>query len=595
MSEKPTPIIKIKEEQRRRADNQIWNVAGDYDFAPQVRAYDEEGAAELYSNGIIGAYYKYFGTDLAPLWQAVHAALAEDICEQLVWIGLENACFEKESASRPAFPALRRAYANKKLENLNIDLPYPYDEVYRLSLERMLYAAHGPNPAESKTTYTPSGAAPSDLRHDPAALLDALLFTGDMSSEEITEAALDLLDRLTLLVPKEEVQEASERHFRLKLFHRAKKNNVLPQIRKNGADLMEHGDPAPNLYINTGKHYIFDMSAGKSDETICKFIHDIFGTQLFPDAETDKLERLLCVGDHENCHLYYAIGDGSLPDDLQGYGGIMRRNAVAQMGRNRRYHQENLTVTRTAINRLKEKWQNAILTYRQDSCVRSDHGSIAPNRVWRTEKTNDARIFDRLIPADDGDIYADILIDASLSQEERQMRVALQAYIIAEALTGCRIPVRVSSFCSVSGYTALTRYRDYGENNLNDRIFNFTTFGGNRDGLGIRMIGQLMERDNLWAEKRILIILSDTKPNDSINIISHGEAQLYKGDAGVDNTAKEVRTLKNRGVSVLCVFTGTDTDIAAAHKIYNRDFVRIKDLGDFAQAVGNLFLTCIRQ
>ena len=32
--------------------------------------------------------------------------------------------------------------------------------------------------------------------------------------------------------------------------------------------------------------------------------------------------------------------------------------------------------------------------------------------------------------------------------------------MIAEALTRCHIPVRVSSFCSISGYTVVTRYRD---------------------------------------------------------------------------------------------------------------------------------------
>ena len=46
--------------------------------------------------------------------------------------------------------------------------------------------------------------------------------------------------------------------------------------------------------------------------------------------------------------------------------------------------------------------------------------------------------------------------------------------------------MRVTSFCSLSGYTVLTRYRDYQEQDRNERIFRYFTTGCNRDGLAIR-------------------------------------------------------------------------------------------------------------
>ena len=57
----------------------------------------------------------------------------------------------------------------------------------------------------------------------------------------------------------------------------------------------------------------------------------------------------------------------------------------------------------------------------------------------------------------------DILLDASTSQKDRQETVSTQGYLIAEALTRCRIPCRVMSFCSMTGFTILRIFRGYDE------------------------------------------------------------------------------------------------------------------------------------
>ncbi len=102
------------------------------------------------------------------------------------------------------------------------------------------------------------------------------------------------------------------------------------------------------------------------------------------------------------------------------------------------------------------------------------------------------------------------LLDASTSQIDRQAVVAAQGYMIAESLTRCHIPVRVSSFCSLSGYTVVTRYRDYYETDKNDRIFNYFTTGCNRDGLAIRALAKGLEDSP--CEHKLVILLSDVSP-----------------------------------------------------------------------------------
>ncbi len=57
-------------------------------------------------------------------------------------------------------------------------------------------------------------------------------------------------------------------------------------------------------------------------------------------------------------------------------------------------------------------------------------------------------------------ITVDLLLDGSASQNRQQEKLATQACLIAESLSRCRIPVRVTAFCSVSGCTVLRVLRE---------------------------------------------------------------------------------------------------------------------------------------
>ena len=59
----------------------------------------------------------------------------------------------------------------------------------------------------------------------------------------------------------------------------------------------------------------------------------------------------------------------------------------------------------------------------------------------------------------------------------------------------------------------------------------------------------------------------------------------YKGVVGIKDTATEVRRARKRGVMVLGVFTGKETDLEAEKKIYGKDFIYIKDIQRFSDIV----------
>ena len=124
-------------------------------------------------------------------------------------------------------------------------------------------------------------------------------------------------------------------------------------------------------------------------------------------------------------------------------------------------------------------------------------------------------------------MIVDILLDASASQNRRQEQLATQGYILAEALTRCAIPVRVLSYCSVSGCTVLREYRDYRENQGNDRIFAFAAAGWNRDGLALRAVDWLLRRTG--EQQRLLLVLTDANPNDDTRLPGTGN-QVFSRD-----------------------------------------------------------------
>ena len=91
----------VSELQKRRAENMIWNAAQNHAFTPDFKAYDQNEEADLYWNTVIGAVRRHYDY---PKIEAVFRSFQEeedsDIYEGLLWLGLENAVFEKEKEDR---------------------------------------------------------------------------------------------------------------------------------------------------------------------------------------------------------------------------------------------------------------------------------------------------------------------------------------------------------------------------------------------------------------------------------------------------------------------------------------------------------------
>ena len=96
-------------------------------------------------------------------------------------------------------------------------------------------------------------------------------------------------------------------------------------------------------------------------------------------------------------------------------------------------------------------------------------------------------------------------------------------------------------FCSMTGYTIVRIFRDYLETGKNDRIFDYVSNGCNRDGLAVRTAAALMNESS--CEHRLMIVLSDVKPQDVVRIRDEEEDSFssYEKETGIRDTAYEVR------------------------------------------------------
>lgn len=317
---------------------------------------------------------------------------------------------------------------------------------------------------------------------------------------------------------------------------------------------------------------------------IYKRVEYYYGQSYLNESERRKIESRHCRNVHEGCRIHFTDGVLRSPCD-----NVFQLKYVTRQKENNLFEfQFKLKTFRRQINKLKESLSRLLVEESASDRVYSDCGTIYANKAWRIGRSSNNKVFYKDIDNGKGRYVIDILLDSSGSQTSKQFMVAIQAYIMAAALTLAGIPNRVMGFQSFLDYTILKRFRDYNDDVRKcEDIFEYYCSGNNRDGLAIKATCDgLLERDE---ENKILIILSDGKPND-VKIGKDSSRSIrgemaYKGVVGIKDTATEVRRARKQGIMVLGVFTGKEDDLEVEKKIYGKDFVYIKDIQRFSDIV----------
>ena len=581
----PVEIDEYRLELENRIRNLLWTVSGDYqlDMKPDVSLFLRSKAIALYDGIKQGALARYYDKDMLGLYlvKKIFLQAGENELTFVAQLCIEEAIGDKICEERPGIRDMQRQCMEDILEQEFDILPDLRDIPGRLKvavLRRRLN--NGEWHVEKKLQPFMELIERAGNSTDTLELIRVIDELYNRLMDPNFESMHGTLEQV-LAVTMEDLTEYSWEDFLSEEMYEEVLESYAEQL-TNSVSGLENSAVTEEMEEKRQKKRSVKVVTPEMLEKAYTYVELNYGKSYLSEAEEKKINYQMCRGIHSDCSLYFT--EGILKNPVKSnyqyeYAKRLRNKNIWLYHDKHRIVKHNITV-------LTETLRKSLVLRSETQTVLSDRGMIVPSRLWRIGRTNDAKLFQQELKGEISDFVVDVLIDASGSQMKRQGDVALQAYIISEALSNVDNPYRVMSFCTFWDYTIMHRFRRYDDpRSENDNIFNYVTSSNNRDGLAIRTAGyDLLQREE---EKKIMIILSDGRPYDVIiNRPNAKNPEPYQGKAAIADTATEVRRLRNLDVSVLGVFAGEEKDLATEKKIFGKDFAYIRDIANFSKIVG---------
>lgn len=581
----PVEIDEYRLELENRIRNLLWTVSGDYqlDMKPDVSLFLRSKAIALYDGIKQGALARYYDKDMLGLYlvKKIFLQAGENELTFVAQLCIEEAIGDKICEERPGIRDMQRQCMEDILEQEFDILPDLRDIPGRLKvavLRRRLN--NGEWHVEKKLQPFMELIERAGNSTDTLELIRVIDELYNRLMDPNFESMHGTLEQV-LAVTMEDLTEYSWEDFLSEEMYEEVLESYAEQL-TNSVSGLENSAVTEEMEEKRQRKRSVKVVTPEMLEKAYTYVELNYGKSYLSEAEEKKINYQMCRGIHSDCSLYFT--EGILKNPVKSnyqyeYAKRLRNKNIWLYHDKHRIVKHNITV-------LTETLRKSLVLRSETQTVLSDRGMIVPSRLWRIGRTNDAKLFQQELKGEISDFVVDVLIDASGSQMKRQGDVALQAYIISEALSNVDIPYRVMSFCTFWDYTIMHRFRRYDDpRSENDNIFNYVTSSNNRDGLAIRTAGyDLLQREE---EKKIMIILSDGRPYDVIiNRPNAKNPEPYQGKAAIADTATEVRRLRNLDVSVLGVFAGEEKDLATEKKIFGKDFAYIRDIANFSKIVG---------
>lgn len=583
--EEPLEIEDSRLELENRIRNLLWTVSGDYklDMKPDISLFLRSRAIALYDGIKQGALARFYDKDLLGLYlvKKVFLQAGEGELTAVAQLCIEEAIGEKICEERPGIRSMQREAFEDILDQEFEEMPSQKDLLGRLKvavLRRRLDG--GEYRVERRMVPFMELVIRAGEAKDTMELIRVIDELYNTLVDPMFERLHGNLERV-LAVTLEELTEYSWEDFLSEEMYEEALESYVEQLTTNMAG-MEDRSVTEEMEEKRHKKKNITVVTPEMLEKAYTYVELNYGKTYLSEAEEKRINYLMCRGVHSDCSLYFTEGILKNP---------AKRNyqyEYAKRLRNKNiwlYHDKHRIVKRN-ITVLTDTLRKSLVLRSETQMILSDRGQIVPSRLWRIGRSRDAKLFEQELKGEASEFVVDVLIDASGSQMSRQGEVALQAYIISEALSNVEIPHRVMSFCTFWDYTILHRFREYDDpRTANENIFNYVTSSNNRDGLAIKTAGYgLLAREE---EKKILIVLSDGKPYDVlVNRPNARNPKPYQGKEAISDTATEIRHLRNLEVSVLGVFAGEEKDLATEKKIFGKDFAYIRDIKNFSKIVG---------
>ena len=588
----------------RRAMNLIWNAAGDYQWQSPFLAFHPNGDVDDYMNMVIGLSAKWLDAELiTDFFERLGEGPTLDEASALLWLGIENCVYGKELEHRPVLRGLRRERAEEFFRINSIlseqQMSFMSIRVYDQELLRWSHVLE-------RRTLTVSPAARK--------LAKTLEFSPEWDTEEVLrQMHLILRETFHRTLPDRPVRQTDRKKGLLRslaggLARGSGRRADLLVLRKGTGS----GDAKRSVHIT----HSFDFPSMPPDmEADRSYMEEAFGPCMYSEAEMRILERNLCTGNDSLCRLWFTEESPRSMAFVNGESGAqtaalqaqprtkesrkLRMDQEAQRRRNEEFYRKHLFRIRESIRNLSAQTDTIFQSYLRFLPARAKQGRLEGARAWRAGILSDMRIFLTDADPEDAFLSVDLLLDASQSRMNSQEMIASQALVIAESFEDCHIPVRVTAFRSLRGYTVLQRLKDYGERG-GGSILHYYAGGWNRDALCLKTMEYLMEEERKQGKyhTRILMVLTDASPNDSVRL-PPGEGSLlpreYEGDEPVRDAREAVRRLIADGIHTGALFYGASSHLEQVHQIYGQQYVRVKTLGQLPDAVCELLRRSLAQ
>lgn len=570
-------------EAENRIRNLMWTVSEDYalDTKLDTESFSRSKYISLYDAVKQGAFARFFDRNALGMYivKKVYYGAEEKPLTELAQLCVDAAAYRKVAKERPGVPELRRKAFEDLMEHSFTKMSYSLPGKIKIALIRGYLRDDWH--CEKNVMQAVEQIRSLENAEDTMDIIRATDQLYNILIDKSFERKHGDLDHV-LAVTAEDLQEFNWRDFLEEEVTEALLEDYLKKVNSQVTSIQEEEDEQEENQSKVRKRKVVVIDEAAAAK-MGSYIALNYGKSYLSEMEQKRQNNRLCRGAHADCSLYFT--DGVVRNPV--IANAQYVNAKKHGEKNRLLYRNSRNMLARNIEQLTDELKRSLNRRSEPEQSMAWAGEIVPRMLWKVGRKKDpGKLFLKTQKRSNSDFVVDILMDGSGSQRDRQSQVALQAYIISESLSNNGIPHRIMSFCSFWDYTILQRFREYDaprEENL--RILDFTTSANNRDGLAIRAAGDgLLQRQE---EGKILIVLSDGKPNDIIvNRPNSRNPNPYYGDYAVKDTAFEVRKLRSNGVCVLGVFTGKEKDLMAEKKIFGKDFAYIRNIESFSKVVG---------
>ncbi len=559
---------------KNRIKNLAWTVSGDYtlDIDVDMEGYRVSKYVALYDAVKQGALSKYFDRSALTMYLIKKIFMGAD-AEQLMTLAqvcADSAVYSRISAERAGVKEIREKAFSAFM--VGDSVMSGFSQI--LLLTYMARVNHPDTKALAEPLRIVDALSIAEDTDEIIAAIDRLYNTYvDKNFEAMFGTLQDVLD-----VTEEDLDEAGWfddiKKERQKSLARSL-TTFSDWIKKQNEPRQEYGSGQSIVTVT-------EEDLEKMEDYLS--IH--YGDSILSSQEQERLDRAVCTGLHEDCSIYVTRGLLKKEYSDEPAFKASRKMAMYFKEKNVDAYYHNRSFIRKNIADLTDLLKKALIRRNERELQRKDHGMIVARDLWKVGRTEERKLFLKEENKDNSAFVVDVLIDASGSQRGRQGAIAMQAFIISEAMSAVGLPYRVMSFSTFWEYTVLHLFHDFEEGRAENRnIFEYRAMANNRDGLAIRAACESLSKRT--EENKLLIVLSDGRPNNALrNRPGHRNPEPYVGEYAVRDTAAEVRRARGMGISVLGIFTGEEEDLAAERKIYGNNFAFTRKIENFSRIVG---------